>query len=392
MISRALDIKKLTAQYYSVFLFGPRGVGKSSLLRSLENVGLHYDLLNGEVSRALLLEPAQFRAQVTDLIKRAAKDSPVLVILDEVQLAPSILNEVHHLIERFPEKIVFLLTGSSSRKLKREGANMLAGRAVTKKLFPVSLSETEIDLYRALQFGTLPRPYFSGNDPKPYLASYVDTYLREEIKQESLVRKIDSFVRFLDLAAQLNGENINFSKIGRQCGVASTTIQQYYSILEDTLIVERVDGWSETVKKQLVLGPRYYFFDCGILNSLRRELHLELSSSSFRFGKLFETYMVNEVRAHCSYLELDYRFHYWRTNSGLEVDLILSRSSYDPPLAIEFKSSTTPEANELNGLKAFKEENPSAKLFCLCRTSARYEKDGILFLPWSELRTIFKSH
>lgn len=388
MILRALSLKQLLARHYSIFLFGPRGTGKTSLLNGTEGIDLRFDLLSGETLRGLSLDPNLFRSQVEAIFRRKAAGPGTrsqLVAIDEIQLLPQLLNEVHFLIEKYRKRLNFILTGSSARKLKRAGTNMLAGRAIQKRLYPLCQLETELDLYRALQFGTLPRPYLEDDDPREFLSSYVDTYLREEIKQESLVRKLDAFIRFLDLAAQMNGENINYSKLGRACGVAGSTIEQYYSIIEDTLLVLRLDGWSHSVRKQLVLGPRYYFFDCGVLNALRRELHLPTHRSSFRFGKLFESFVINEVKRIFDYRELDYKLHYWRTNSGLEVDLVLSRSAFDKPIAIEIKASPAPEQAELRGLNEFQSENKGAKLFCICQAEKRYSRSGIHFIPWNTL-------
>jgi predicted AAA+ superfamily ATPase len=385
MISRTINLKYVTNQNYSVFLFGPRGVGKTSLINELDDLSLRFDLLNSETFRSLKLDPTILRYQVESVLESG---SSILVAIDEVQLIPELLNEVHSLIESHRNRVNFILTGSSARKLKREEANMLGGRAVQMFMHPLSILEIPIDIQKALTIGTLPRPYLEKNDPNLFLSGYVDTYLREEIKQESLVRKLDSFIRFLDLAAQLNGENINFSKLGRQCGVASSTIGQYYSILEDTLIVHRINGWSESVKKQMVIGPRYYFFDCGVLNSLRRELQTPLEKSSFRYGKLFESYIICELFRIFSYKRADVRFNYWRTNTGMEVDLIITRSVHDRPLAIEIKSGSSPDATELKGLYSFLEDNPKSKLICICQTEKKYTKNQIEFVPWQNMLEI----
>ncbi len=385
MIPRIVDLKDLISQNYSIFLFGPRGVGKTQLLSELSGVDMHFDFLKSEVFRSIKIDPTLLRYQVEELL--TTKES-ALVSIDEVQLIPEVLNEVHYLIEKYRSKLNFILTGSSARKLKRGEANLLAGRAIQVRLHPISLLETNIDLRKALHIGTLPRPYFDKHDPKPFLTSYVDTYMSEEIKQESLVRKLDAFMLFLELSAQLNGENINFSKLGRQCRVASSTIEQYYSILEDTLLVHRINGWSESVKKQMVQGPRYYYFDCGVLNAIRRELQLPVARSSFRYGKLFETYIINEIIRVSDYLNLNFRFNYWRTSTGQEIDIILRRSSYENPLAIEIKSSTNPDIEDLKELKQFKKEYPNARLVCICEADKKYRKEEIEFYPWQELKEL----
>lgn len=385
MTPRILNLNDLISQDYSIFLFGPRGVGKTQLISGLSGVDMEFDFLKSEVFRSVKIDPTLLRYQVEEHMRTKER---ALVSIDEVQLIPEVLNEVHYLIEKYRNKLNFILTGSSARKLKREDANLLAGRAIQVRLHPISLLETNIDLRKALHIGTLPRPYFEKHDPKPFLTSYVDTYMSEEIKQESLVRKLDAFMLFLELSAQLNGENINFSKLGRQCRVASSTIEQYYSILEDTLLVRKINGWSDSVKKQMVLGPRYYYFDCGVLNAIRRELQLPVKRSSFRYGKLFETYIINEIIRISDYLNLNFRFNYWRTSTGQEIDIILRRSAYENPLAIEIKSSSSPDLEDLKELKHFKSEYPNARLVCVCETDKKYRKEGIEFLPWQELKEL----
>ena len=212
----------------------------------------------------------------------------------------------------------------------------------------------------------------------------METYLKEEVIQELLVRKIDHFMRLLDIAGQVNGEPVNYSSIARDSGVSVKTAQEYFDILVDTLIAFRVDGWSHSVRKQLRHSPKYYFFDCGVLNAVRGELQTELKSGSYRYGKLFETFIVNELIRANNYNETGYRFYYWRTNTGLEVDLVLTRGPQDTPKAIEIKSQSSPGESDLKGLKAFASENNRAELFCLCRTTHKYSLGAIQVLPWQE--------
>ena len=179
----------------------------------------------------------------------------------------------------------------------------------------------------------------------------METYLKEEVIQELLVRKIDHFMRLLDIAGQVNGEPVNYSSIARDSGVSVKTAQEYFDILVDTLIAFRVDGWSHSVRKQLRHSPKHYFFDCGVLNAVRGELQTELKSGSYRYGKLFETFIVNELIRANDYNETGYRFYHWRTNTGLEVDLVLTRGPQDTPRAIEIKSQSSPGESDLKGLK-----------------------------------------
>ena len=311
-------------------------------------------------------------------------------MLMKVQKLPELLDEVHYLIETYKGRIQFLLTGSSARKLKRSGANLLAGRAWTFKLHPLASQELELDLDKALTVGTLPGIYQEPlSSAKRSLKAYVETYLREEIMQELLVRNINRFIRLLDIAGQFNSEPVNFTSIARDSGVSVKTAQEYFDILVDTLVAFRIDGWSYSVRKQLRQGPKYYFFDCGVLNGIRGELQTELKTGSYRYEKLFETFVVNELIRANDYNELGYRFHYWRTNTGVEVDLVLTRGPNDIPKAIEIKSQSSPKKSDMKGLIAFASENKKAELFCLCQTPRKYSVGPVQVLSWKKTDIIF---
>lgn len=237
----------------------------------------------------------------------------------------------------------------------------MAGRALTRHLYPLTPWEAQLDLPNTLQFGSLPQIVLKPNSAKTRLRSYVHTYLKEEIQLEALTRKIDSFTRFLDVAGQMNGEPVNFSAIGKDCGISPPTVQEYFSILDDTLVVHRLPGWERSARKQLLHAPKYYFFDCGVLNAIRGELNSELKPSSFRYGRLFETWIIQLLFRLNDYHEADFALHYWRTNTGTEVDVILSRPGGSPLFAIE---------------------NPETKLMCFCQTPRPYTLSGIDVLPW----------
>ena len=388
MYKRKLNLSGLLKQKKSAFLFGPRGVGKTvlaqdylSLVRHAESI----DLLSLEVYRRYVAEPGLFRLEIEQRLRDIPAKETLTVLVDEVQKLPRLLDEVHYLIERHKGQVQFLLTGSSARKLKRSGANLLAGRAWTLKLHPLSSQELVPDLRKALTIGTLPGIYQeTSSSAKRSLKAYVETYLREEVMQESLVRKIDHFIRLLDVAGQVNGEPLNCTAIARDTGVSVKTVQEYFDILADTLIAFRIDGWSYSVRKQLRQSPKYYFFDCGVLNAVRGELQTELKSSSYRYGKLFETFIVNELSRANDYDESGYRFHYWRTNTGMEVDLVLARGPNDLPRAVEIKSQASPKESDLKGLIAFASENNKANLFCLCQTPRKYTLGPIQVLPWQK--------
>ena len=395
MIDRELNLEMTLGAKSSAFLFGPRGVGKTFLAKQFLKAckdTVSFDFLNLDTYRRYLSTPSLFRREIEQRIQSA---KPVLtVLIDEVQKYPAILDEIHALIETHKGKVRFLLTGSSARKLKRGGANMLAGRAWTLKLHPFTSREVNVDIHRALTVGTLPMAH-TGSEPqgiRRYLKAYVDTYIREEILQELLVRNTDRFLRLVEFAAQVNGEPVNFTKIAGACGMSIKTAQEHFNILVDTLVATRIDGWSTSVRKQLRQGPKFYFFDCGVLNSINGELMTELKPSSYRFGKLFEMFVVNEIIRANDYFESGFRFYYWRTNTGVEVDLILSRGMGTRPIAIEIKSETSPQTKDLNALQSYHSENKTAELFCLCQTPNPYRLDNIQVLPWkSGIEMILKS-
>lgn len=365
-------------------MLGPRGTGKTSLLNqefdSQPNV-FRIDLLRGGAYQRYLADPELFRKEAVNKLPSSGR---LTVIVDEIQRIPELLNEVHSLIEEFKDKIRFVLTGSSARKLKRGGANLLAGRAIVRHLYPLSSFELTLDLTTALQIGILPSVYLNEDVAQETLDSYVSTYLREEISEELRLRRAETFARFLEVAGQLNGEPVNFSKIARQLRVSSKPVQEYFLILTDTLICERLDGWAHSVKKQLLQAPKFYFFDTGVLNSINGELRSELKPSSFRFGRLFETFLIQEIIRLNSYCNLGLRFNYWRDKEGREVDLILSRSTAKPLAAIEIKSTEKLSEDDLAGLKEFQKEYPKVPLYILSRTSNAYEVEGAQVFPWRE--------
>ena len=388
MYERKLNLIRLLKHKKSAFLFGPRGVGKTVLaqnylaqIRHTESI----DLLSLDTFRRYITEPGLFRLEIEQRLQDIPSRETLTVLIDEVQKLPGLLDEVHHLIERHRGRVHFLLTGSSARKLKRSGANLLAGRAWTVKLHPLSSQEIKPDLRKALTIGTLPGFYQeTSSSARRSLKAYVETYLKEEVVQELLIRKVDHFMRLLDIAGQVNGEPVNYTSIARDSGVSVKTAQEYFDILVDTLVAFRIDGWSYSVRKQLRRSPKFYFFDCGVLNAVRGELQTELKPGSYRYGKLFETFVVNELIRANDYVETGYRFYYWRTSTGLEVDLVLSRGPQDAPKAIEIKSQSSPGEADLKGLRAFALENEVANLFCLCQTTRKYSLGPIQVLPWQE--------
>jgi len=236
-----------------------------------------------------------------------------------------------------------------------------------------------------VQFGSLPRLYLEKKRREDALFSYVETYLKEEIQQEALTRNVPAFYRFLEVAAQQNSNTINYSSIAAQVGVSDNTVKQYFEILSDTLIGTIFPAFDHSVRKQLVKANKFYFFDSGVLNAITGDLKTELLRSSYRFGRLFETFIINEVVRLNEYLGFKYKLSYWRTLNGQEVDLIISKKiSEGPTFAIEIKSSESPNTTDISSLKAIKEEFPNVSTFCFCNTPVPYNLEGIEVLPWQK--------
>ncbi|MBD3319761.1 MAG: DUF4143 domain-containing protein, partial [Chitinivibrionales bacterium] len=318
------------------------------------------------------------------------------VIIDEIQKIPKLLDEVHSLIEEYKGRLFFILTGSSARKLKKANANMLAGRAFFIH-FPTLLS-SEIDfsqnLSSILQYGLLPEIFTEPDEnfKQEFLENYCFAYLKEEIMQEAFARNLESFSKFLELASQANGSIVNFSKISRQIGVASKTVREYYTIIEDTLIAVKIPAWEKSVRKQLQKAAKYYFFDNGVLNSLNGECKTELKKRSYRYGALFENLLINEIAKLIRINNLNFFMYHYRTNTGHEIDLIIEDRNTRKLMAIEIKSddgSALTSRREFNTLLQFKEEFPDAGLYVFCQTPHRFLRFGIQFLPCQEGLRLF---
>jgi uncharacterized protein len=385
VLNRSIQLSKYIDKNQSVMLFGARGTGKSVLInRQLPPTQTRFiTLLDGADFKRFSAEPSLLIHETRAQMRQWQDRKPYIIAIDEIQKLPSLLDEVHLLIEEFKERLIFVLTGSSARKLKRAGANLLAGRALTKYLHPLSSLELDLDLAQTLSIGSLPGIYLAPEFARERLQSYITTYLKEEILEEALVRKIERFSRFLDLAAQLNGEPINHSKLAKALKTSANTIQEYFSILVDTLISYRVDGWDQSVKRQLLQSPKFYWFDCGVLNAITGELDTEVKPVTFRYGRLFETFLVQEIVRFNEYRGRNYRLYYWRDKNGREVDLILAKSPTRPIAAIEIKSTSDPGAHDFTGLQVFAEDYPEVPRFCLCQSPRAYDHpSGVEVLPW----------
>ncbi len=370
------------------FLFGPRQTGKSTLLKKefLSGDTLYYDLLKSEVYRKLAANPEIFRYEVLAHLKTK---KPSHIIIDEVQKVPRLLDEVHCLIESEPHATgcSFILSGSSSRKLKRFNANMLGGRAWTFNLFPFSYMELgdRFQTLQALKYGTLPSICFSGDEEekRAILRSYVETYLKEEIEVEANIRNLSGFLRFLPMAAQQNGELVNYSNIARESGVSNYTVREYYKILEDTLLGFFFLPYGRSIRKKLVKHPKFFFFDPGVVCALSNQLRVELQESTKQYGKAFEHFLILEIIKMNHYHRLDLLLSFYRTERGSEVDCIIETPA-GKTIALEIKSSSNPSPSMLKGLYSFKEKVPEAKLLLACGIENPRVAGDVTLLPWRE--------
>lgn len=369
------------AKSKSYFLFGPRQTGKSTFVKSLiTGKDLYIDLLPQRNFLNYAKNPGRVREEILAHLRRY--DNP-LCIIDEIQKIPTLLDEVHELIES--KGIRFILTGSSARKLRRGGANLLAGRAYTYYLFPLTFTEIgdRFDLDKALAIGSLPVLWSSRKeDPYEFLRSYTETYLKEEVAAEGLVRNIGPFAQFLDIAAANDGETVNFNNIARECSVSVKTVQQYYQILEDTFLALRLPAWTKSERRRLVSHPRYYLFDTGVTNSLAHTLTDQLNPKIF--GRRFEQFVICQLMAFIHYKRLDLQLYYWRTNHGAEVDVLLCTGNR-MICALEIKSSQNIARERLTGLKSFMEDNPGVPAYVLGhRQNRRQLQNDITVINWDD--------
>ena len=349
MIERILKVAD--AQEESVFLFGARQTGKTTLLLKLFPENRFYDLLETDTYERLRRNPALLRHELA-----SCKEGEI-VIIDEIQLIPELLNEVHWLITR--QQLHFILSGSSARKLKRRGVNTLGGRAVRNILYPlVSAEIPDFDLVKAVNRGMLPMHYMATTERMlmKRLQAYVSVYLKEEIAAEALVRRLASFTRFMEIAALTDGEMVVYNNIAQDCGIDGKTVKEYFTILEETLIGYMVPAFTRTVKRRLNQSPRFYFFDVSLPNYLLHRQSMQPGSDDF--GHAFEHLMIQEIIAYLGYYEKENTLSYWHTYTGYEVDAVLG----DAQVAIELKSSHEVQSRHLKGLRAFQEEHPEARL------------------------------
>lgn len=349
----------------SFFLFGPRGTGKTSWLKVSLPSALYIDLLDFATYSVFSAHPER----LDNFIPPHFKD---LVVIDEVQRVPELLNEVHRIIEA--RGVRFVLTGSSARSLRRRGVNLLAGRALTYTMHPMVIQELgdDFNFEHALHYGLLPAA-IKHPDPKKYLESYVQTYVREEVVQEGLLRNVGSFNRFLEVASFSQGNVINFSEIAREVGVHRLVVADYFNILEDLLIACRLEVFTHRAKRKMIAHQKFYFFDAGVYRILRSVGPLDSVEQSD--GAVLETLFLQSLRAINDYYGLDYKIYFWRTSAGAEVDFVL----YGPHglHAFEIKRTSTIHRKLFNGLSAFKQDYPEATLHFIYLGKNKEYHEGI---------------
>lgn len=350
-------------------MFGPRGTGKTTWVKACFPKAVYLDLLEAELFNDLLANPQRLENFIP-------KNFDDWVIIDEVQRIPELLNEVHRLIEKYRFK--FILTGSSARKLKRGGFNLLAGRALTFSMNPLTAIELgpDFDLKHSLVYGQLPAAY-RDKDPKKYLESYVKTYLQEEIMQEGLTRNLGAFSRFLEAASFSQGSILNISSVARECAIERKVVENYFSILEDLLIAERLPIFSKKMKRRLTGHPKFYFFDAGVYRVLRPRGPLDMPEQAE--GISFETLFFQELKAINSSLGLGYKMYYWRTASNLEVDFVLYGNRGIK--AFEVKRTAKISKAMVGGLKAFLTDYPSADAYFIYGGERRMREGEIEIIP-----------
>jgi len=369
----------------SFFLFGPRQVGKTTLINCT------YNSTQTLVLNLLFIETLALVSQNPNHIRESLAANPNIkyVVIDEIQLYPPLLNEVHAMMEGLACPPHFILTGSSARKLRRQNANMLGGRAWNLAMFPLTYLEIskreEFALTKALVRGTLPAIYSADEEQAIMkLKSYVDIYLDEEVKKEALVRNLFAFMEFLRIAAETNGKIINYTNIAQDIGVDAATVKEYYTILEDTLLGFYLRPIGRSFRAKVTKHPKFYFFDTGVVRAISRKAGFPLDYGTQDYGDAFEHFLIKDLVHTAKYLQKDFDFSFYRNQHGSEVDLIIE-SPDGKIYAIEIKSSIDPKPKEYRGLFSFAELAPKAELICACQAKHRLLRKGVMIMPWQEL-------
>ena len=385
MYKRLISLSKSS----SFFLFGQRGTGKSSLLRSLyQEDALNINLLDTKQLLPLRKNPWKLRE-----IVRARKPNQEIVVIDEIQKIPELLDEVHLLIEE--DKVNFALTGSSARKLKKNATNLLGGRAHSFKLYPLTYKEigSDFNLEKILKWGSLPKVVTLTDevDKEEYLYSYVNTYLKEEIIAEQVIRQVDPFIQFLEIAAQQNGNNVVYENITKDTGVSSVTIKTYYQILEDTLIGFSLPAFSTSIRKRQKKSPKFYFYDIGLTRTLQNTLKNDPIPKTFEYGLLFESFIINEIIRYNEYSRSRFNFSHIKIDESTEVDLVIEKPNGEIIL-VEIKSTEQIAEHHVKGLSDIYKDFIASKIvdanklsaICISRDETRRKIGDVLCVGWRE--------
>jgi predicted AAA+ superfamily ATPase len=364
-IERQLKLTPLLEKK-SHFLFGPRQTGKTFLIQNSLKGARVYDLLDTSIFLALSRNPERIEQEITP--------GDRLVVIDEIQRLPELLNEVHRLIEN--HGIHFLLTGSSARKLRRGGINLLGGRARMRSLHPLTYNELgdRFHLEQALERGLLPSIYFS-DDHLADLDAYTGLYLQQEIVAEGVVRNIPAFSRFLRIAALCNSKIVNFTNVSNDAQVARTTVYEYFEVLKDTLILHELPAWRKSKKRKPIASSKYYFFDVGVVSALQGRVY---RPGTPEYGEAFETYIFHELISYRDYVSGE-PLSYWRSTSGFEVDFIIGDHT-----AVEIKAKANISSRDIKSLQALSEEQRLERYFCVCFVPRRRTVDSIVIVPYKE--------
>lgn len=351
MYHRIFDVENRLDE--AMFLFGARQTGKSTLLKERFPKAIYIDLLKSDVRNRFKQHPEEFRES---LLRYPPK---TIVIVDEIQKVPDLLDEVHWLMVE--KGLWFILSGSSARKIKKSGANNLGGRAIPETLFPlVSAEIPDFDIERAVQNGMIPRHYMVAN-ARNRMRAYIDLYVKEEIIEEALIQNVDEFIRFMEVAAIMDGEILNYENVASDCGVSANTVKAYYKILVDTLLGFEVPAYRKVIKRKLYKSPRFYYFDIGIANHLTKRY--QLAPKTPEYGHAFEHLIIQEIVAYLAYTNSDEELTYWHTYENIEVDAIIG----DARVAIEIKSTDHVDHGDKKGIMEFAKEHPNAKQILVSR-------------------------
>lgn len=374
MIHRIISLPKKE----SFFLFGSRQTGKTTLIHTqyIKSIWT-IDLLLNDVYFIYSKDPSRFRKEA---IQKITREHIKIIFIDEIQRIPLLLNEVQYLMQNY--SCQFILTGSSARKLKRGGANLLGGRAIERRLFPFVYEELkeQFHLEKVLRFGSLPPVVTRSKEQcEDFLSSYVHTYIKEEIQSEGLARNIGSFSKFLDMAASQFAELLSYSSIARECHLPVKTVQSYYEILEDTLIGIRLLSWQKSLRKRLVSHPKFYLFDLGVTNAINKQLTGVIDRKVE--GRLFEQFIILETYRAIHYQRSEANIYFWRTNHGAEVDLLIEKHGKITG-AFEIKFTPNVDGSHLSGLRAFREENPKIPCHVISTVENAFEINDIKILPF----------